>query len=185
MENRKTLTTSLLGVMLGFFIFKTTVCLAEGGGMRLTSPAFSEGKGIPVKYSCDGENISPPLNWESLPDGTKGLALICSDPDAPSKTWVHWVFFDIPPEKNGLPENVPHGKQPELGGIQCVNDSSVTGYFGPCPPDGEHRYYFKLYALDAILNLKPGFFGISTSKLLKAMKGHILGEATLMGTFSR
>ena len=184
--NSKNNSKIIMFLFLSCLIVFTVPALAEESkGMKLTSSAFNEGEPIPEIYSCDGKNISPPLDWESLPAGTKSLALICDDPDAPSKTWVHWVYLDIPPERNGLPENIPHGKKPSYGGTQGINDSSVTGYFGPCPPGGKHRYYFKLYALDIMLNLKPGFSGITKSKLLKSMKGHVLGEAQLMGTYSR
>ena len=172
------------------FLLIATLCVppmgaAQTPGFRFTSPAFKEGETIPVKYTCDGENVSPPLTWEGMPGGTKSLALICDDPDAPSKTWVHWVYFNIPPALNGLPENVPKGKEPETGGLQGNNDSRGTGYTGPCPPGGTHRYFFKLYALDVVLDLKPGLFGVSKKKLLKATEGRVIGEAQLMGTFSR
>jgi Raf kinase inhibitor-like YbhB/YbcL family protein len=150
--------------------------------MKIASSAFKEGERIPSKYTCDGQDVSPPLEWNPAPAGTASFSLICDDPDAPGRTWVHWVVYDIPPHMNNLPENVrPEG---EMGsGIrQGKNDWQKLGYGGPCPPSGTHRYYFKLYALDTELNLKPG---ATKEQLLQAMKGHILAEAQLMGKYQR
>ena len=150
--------------------------------MKLTSPAFDEGGMIPEKYTCDGTDLSPPLKWDSIPEETKSLALICDDPDAPMGTWVHWVYYDIPSAAQGVPENIGANDRPEIGGIQGINDFRRIGYGGPCPPGGTHRYYFKLYALDTLLNLSPG----STKKqVLKAMENHIIGHVQLMGTYRR
>jgi Raf kinase inhibitor-like YbhB/YbcL family protein len=157
---------------------------AEGGGgiMKLTSPAFEEGGMIPEKYTCDGADLSPALKWDSLPEGTKSLALICDDPDAPMGTWVHWVYYDIPASTEGVPENVAADDRPDIGGTQGINDFRRIGYGGPCPPGGTHRYYFKLYALDALLNLPPG----ATKKQLEnAMENHIVGRVQLMGKYRR
>ncbi len=150
--------------------------------MTITSPAFEEGNPIPAKYSCKGEDISPELKWSGAPDGTETFALICDDPDAPVGTWIHWVYFNIPAGRSGLPEAVPGGKEPEIGGIQGKNSWKRNDYGGPCPPGGTHRYFFKLYALDTALDLKPS---ANKKKLLAAIEGHILGEAQLMGTFSK
>ena len=150
--------------------------------MQITSQAFEEGGMIPGKYTCDGQDVSPPLAWDAVPPGTKSLALICDDPDAPVGTWVHWVYYDIPADSRGLPEKVPQDKKPSPGGTQGINDFRKTGYGGPCPPGGTHRYYFKLYALDTLLELAPG---ASKGRLLKEMKGHVLGEAQLMGKYRR
>ena len=150
--------------------------------MELSSPAFNDGDMIPEKHTCDGEDISPPLVWELVPQNVKSIALICDDPDAPVGTWVHWVYYDIPSNTNGLPENITPQENPDNGGKQGTNDFRKIGYGGPCPPGGIHRYYFKIYALDAILNLPAG---IDKEKLLKAMEGHIVGQAQLMGKYKR
>ena len=155
---------------------------AEGGTMELISSAFDEGAMIPGKYTCDGADVSPPLKWGALPDGTKSLALICDDPDAPVGTWVHWVYYDIPAGTEGLPESVVPDERPAQGGTQGINDFRKIGYGGPCPPGGTHSYYFKLYALDTTLNLSPG---ATKKQLLKAMENHIIGQTQLMGKYRR
>jgi Raf kinase inhibitor-like YbhB/YbcL family protein len=150
--------------------------------IELASPAFKEGEPIPSKYTCDGENVSPALTWKNLPQGTKSLALICDDPDAPVGTWVHWVIFNIPDSASGLPEGVPKDASLPSGATQGMSDFRTPGYGGPCPPSGRHRYFFKLYALDGMLHADPG----TTKKdLLKAMEGHILSQSQLMGTYQR
>jgi Raf kinase inhibitor-like YbhB/YbcL family protein len=148
----------------------------------ITSSAFKEGGMIPAKYTCDGQNISPPLKWEQVPQGTKSFALICDDPDAPLGTWVHWVMWNIPTEANGLSENILPAKELPDGSKQGINSSRKQGYSGPCPPGGTHRYYFKIYALDEKLNLPPAS---AKQDLLDAMKGHILAEGSLMGKYRR
>jgi len=150
--------------------------------MQLTSTAFENGGKIPSSYTCDGRNVSPPLEWNSIPEGTKSFALICDDPDAPAGVWVHWVYYDIPNDVTSLPENVPPDKRPLTGGIQGTNDFKKTGYGGPCPPGGTHRYFFKLYALDTRPDLPAG---ADKKQLIKAMKGHILEEVQLKGTYRR
>ncbi|OQY06121.1 MAG: phosphatidylethanolamine-binding protein [Desulfobacteraceae bacterium 4572_123] len=150
--------------------------------MKLSSPAFNDGDMIPVRYTCDGVDISPPLKWESVPEDTKSIALICDDPDAPAGTWVHWVYFDIPADTRGLPESIAPQEKPDNGGKQGINDFRRAGYGGPCPPGGTHRYYFKIYALETILNLPAD---TDKKQLLKAMKGHIIGQAELMGKYKR
>jgi len=157
----------------------------EGTAMaiELTSSAFRDGASIPVKHTCDGEDVSPPLEWSGAPEGTKSLALICNDPDAPMKTWVHWVLYDIPASETQLPEGVPKEESVLEGAKQGTTDFGRIGYGGPCPPPGKpHRYYFKLYALDTVLNLAPG---ASEKDLLRAMDGHVLAEGQLMGTYKR
>ena len=151
--------------------------------IQLTSSAFAEGAPIPEKYTCDGEDISPLLKWSNAPKGTKSLALICDDPDAPIGTWVHWVLYDIPPAVTELPEGVPTTEALPSGAKQGINDFKRLGYGGPCPPRGSaHRYFFTLYALDTELQLEPG----ATKKdLVRAMEGHILAEGRLMGTYKR
>jgi Raf kinase inhibitor-like YbhB/YbcL family protein len=157
--------------------------VAKGGAiMKLNSLAFNDGEMIPDRYTCDGADISPPLEWRLVPENTKSIALICDDPDAPVGTWVHWVYYDIPSNTKGLPENIAPQENPENGGKQGTNDFRKIGYGGPCPPGGTHRYYFKIYALDAILNLPAG---IDKKQLLKAMEGHIVGQAQLMGKYKR
>lgn len=150
--------------------------------MLLTSTAFGEGEMIPKQYTCDGRDVSPPLVWENIPEGTKSLALICDDPDAPGKTWVHWVIFNLPADSEGLPEQVPAERNLENGARQGKNDFRRIGYGGPCPPGGIHRYYFKLYALDVFLKARPG---ISKDELLEIIDAHILAETELMGRYSR
>ena len=137
---------------------------------------------IPAKYTCDGDDMSPPLKWVGAPEGTKSIALISDDPDAPVGTWVHWVLWNLPPTARELAEGVPAKPQLPDGTRQGVSDFGRPGYGGPSPPSGTHRYYFKVYALDAMLDLPN-----STRKadLLKAMKGHVLAEGQLMGKYSR
>src|SRR5207245_508479 len=150
-------------------------------GIKLISAAFKEGQGIPRTYTCDGANVSPPLEWSGVPATAKTLSLICDDPDAPSGTWVHWVLYDLPASKIGLIENTPATENLAGGGAQGTNSSKKIGYDGPCPPGGTHRYFFKLYALDSELSLKPG---ATKAELLKAMEGHIVAQGQLMGTYS-
>ena len=153
-----------------------------GKDMQIKSSAFKSGARIPAKYTCDGVDVSPPLECGKLPAGTKYLALICDDPDAPMGTWVHWVIYDIPANVTSMPEKLPPLKEVANGTKQGMNDFRAIGYGGPCPPSGEHRYFFKLYALDGPTGLKPG---ATKEQLLAAMKGHILAEAELMGKYKR
>lgn len=151
--------------------------------IKISSTVFQDGAMIPRPYTCDGPNVSPSLKWENVPDGAKTLALIADDPDAPNKTWVHWVLYNLPADVKGLVENAP--KQSALAGgagLQGKNDFGQIGYDGPCPPNGTHRYYFKLYALDAELALEPG---ATKEELLKAMEGHILAEGQLIGKYQK
>ena len=150
--------------------------------MELASPAFTEGSMIPIKYTCDGQDISPPLAWKDVPTGTKSLALISDDPDAPMGTWVHWVAYNIPPNITNLGENVRPEKEFPNGMRQGSNDWPRIGYGGPCPPSGTHRYYFKLYALDTTLKLEQG---ATKAQVLQAMKDHVLAEAQLVGKYKR
>lgn len=152
--------------------------------MTLTSTAFENGGRIPVTYSCDHDNISPELKWEGVPVGTKSFALIGDDPDAPAATWTHWLIYNIPPEVRGLPEQVPDKKKLEDGSMQGLNDFRKIGYGGPCPPEGHgpHHYHFKLYALDAMLDLEPG---VSREELDAAMKTHTLGFGQIVGLYER
>ena len=151
--------------------------------MQVTSTAFSEGAPIPAKYTCEDKNVSPPLKWDGVPKGTRSLVLIADDPDAPAGTWIHWVMYDLPQDSSELAEGTPKSESLSNGAKQGMNSFRNVGYGGPCPPPGKaHRYFFKMYALDTVLNLKPG----ATSKdVERAMEKHVLGEGHLMGTFKR
>jgi Raf kinase inhibitor-like YbhB/YbcL family protein len=145
--------------------------------IQLTSSAFKEGGNIPRRHTCDGEDLSPSLSWTGIPAGTHSLALIVDDPDAPRGDWVHWVLFDLLPDLDGLPEGVAGT------GTAGKNDFGRLGYGGPCPPRGSnHRYYFKLYALDQTLGLKPGATKVDVET---AMTGHILAKGQVMGRYER
>jgi Raf kinase inhibitor-like YbhB/YbcL family protein len=150
---------------------------------EIKSSAFEPGQPIPKKYTCEGSDVSVSLAWTDPPAGTKSLALIADDPDAPMGTWVHWVAYDLPPEARGLPEGVPKQETLQDGTRQGLNDFRRVGYGGPCPPPGKpHRYFFKLYALDKKLGLPPRS---TKSRVLDAMKNHVLVEAQVMGTYKR
>jgi Raf kinase inhibitor-like YbhB/YbcL family protein len=149
------------------------------GAIHVTSTAFGEGAVIPKKYTCDDQNISPQLAWTGVPSGTKSIALICDDPDAPVGDWVHWIVYNMPAATSGLPEGV---RSLPAGSKKGTNDFRKLDYGGPCPPGGVHRYYFKVYALDAQLSLGDG---ATKAQLLKAMEGHILDQGALMGKYSR
>jgi Raf kinase inhibitor-like YbhB/YbcL family protein len=152
--------------------------------LKIESPAFAEGETIPIEYTCEGDDLSPPLQWSNVPAGTKSLALIVDDPDAPDpkapkRTWVHWVLYELPPDATGLPA----GASPLPAGTrEGVNDWDRTGYGGPCPPIGTHRYFFKLYALDAALGdlSEP-----SKAELEQAMTGHVVAQTELIGTYKK
>ncbi len=150
--------------------------------LELISPDFSPGAAIPKPLTCDGGDLSPALQWQSPPDATQSFALIADDPDAPVGTWVHWVMFDMPATLRSLPRNFPKSEQSADGSRQGTNDFDKIGYGGPCPAGGQlHRYFFKLYALDSKLNLKPG----ATKKdLERAMGGHIRARGAHMGRHS-
>lgn len=150
--------------------------------IKLTSSAFEDGGMIPSKYTCDGQDISPPLSWDNVPEKTEGIAIICDDPDAPMGTWVHWVLFNLPAEKRELAENVPDDETLPDGTRQGITDFGTTGYGGPCPPSGTHRYFFKIYALDIPIDIVSI---VDKKTLLKAMAGHILAEGQLMGKYKR
>lgn len=156
----------------------------ESMPFELTSTAFRQAEPIPVQYSCDGDDISPPLQWGDPPSGTQSFALVMDDPDAPIGTWDHWILFNIPADIRGLEENLPiTGKNQEPGSIFVGNNSwQRTDYGGPCPPGGTHRYFFKLYALDTNINLLPG---ANKKQVQEALQGHILAETELMGTYTR
>jgi hypothetical protein len=154
--------------------------------LNLTSAAFEHGASIPKRYTCEGEDLSPPLAWSGVPAGARSLALIVDDPDAPDPaapkmTWVHWVLYNLPPETTHLDPGVAPSQLP-AGTLQGRNDWKRTGYGGPCPPIGRHRYFHKLYALDAKL---PDLRQPTRDQLLKAMDGHVLGQAELVGTYQK
>jgi len=150
--------------------------------VELSSTAFTSEGTIPKRHTCDGENVSPPLAWGGIPPEAISLALVVDDPDAPGRTWVHWLAYDLPAASGGLPESVPPEKAVAGGGRQGRNDFGRLGYGGPCPPSGTHRYHFRLYALDTVLGLDAG---ASKAELLQAMQGHVLAEATLIGRYRR
>ena len=150
--------------------------------IKITSPAFEQGGLIPAKYTCDGADVSPPLQWAEVPDGTKSIALISDDPDAPMGTWVHWVLYNLPPETRELAENIPPEQTLPSGAEQGITDFGRVGYGGPCPPSGTHRYFFKIYALDAELELPAN---VGKRELIGAMQGHILAEGQLIGKYRR
>lgn len=154
--------------------------------LSLSSPAFAAGGGIPARFTCDGDDVSPALAWDGVPAGAKSLALIVDDPDAPDpnapkRVWVHWVLYNLPPAAGGLPEGVEPAGLP-AGTREGTNDWNKTGYGGPCPPIGRHRYFFKLYALDTVL---PDLKEPTKADLLKAMDGHILEQVEVIGTYER
>ena len=151
--------------------------------LSLTSGAFINEGVIPTRHTCDGADVSPALSWTKPPEGTRSLALICDDPDAPSGVWVHWVLFNMPPETTSLGEGPLKERELKNGAIQGRNDFGRIGYGGPCPPRGPaHRYYFKLYALE--VTLPPGA-GASKKELETAMAGHIVAQGQLMGRYGR
>jgi len=148
---------------------------------QITTTAFRDGSSIPKRFTCDGPDVSPALSWGDPPAGTRSLAIIADDPDAPAGTWVHWVLYDLPADTRKLPEGVAKDRELPNGALQGRNDFGKIGYNGPCPPRGsEHRYFFKLYALDSKTGLKAG---ATKSELERAMKGHVLAQAQLVGKF--
>jgi Raf kinase inhibitor-like YbhB/YbcL family protein len=152
-------------------------------GFELRSSSFNASDAIPRKFTCDGEDVSPALDWSGLPAGAQSLCLIMDDPDAPAGTWVHWVLYDLPGTTGSLAENVPKERDLAGGARQGRNSFGRIGYGGPCPPPGPpHRYFIRLYALDAKTNLKPG---ATRAELDRAMKGHVLAHAELMGRYKR
>ncbi len=173
------------------FLLSCCVCL-QGAGKKgahvarkafaLTSPAFASNAYIPAKNACDGENVSPALQWVNPPAGTQSFALIVDDPDAPEKTWVHWVVYNIPATTMELPEGVTDGDFMCGPADFYYMKNGVWQYGGPCPPSGVHHYHFKLYALDTMLELAQD---ADKDALVKAMKGHVLGQAMLVGLYQR
>jgi len=164
----------------------TWLAMAQGAGkmaFAISSSSFPDGADIPKKFTCDGADVSPELSWTEPPPGAQSLTLIADDPDAPSGTWTHWVLFDLPAAASSLAEGVSKIDELPGGERQGRNDFRKIGYNGPCPPPGKpHRYFFKLYALNGKLNLKPG---ASKQEVERAMGGHVLGKAEWMGKYRR
>jgi Raf kinase inhibitor-like YbhB/YbcL family protein len=151
--------------------------------LEIKSSAFSQGQPIPARYTCDGDDVSPALTWSAGPQPTVSYAIICDDPDAPAGTWTHWVIYAIPAGTTSLPEAVPKSDSLPGGALQGKSSFNRIGYGGPCPPPGKpHRYFFKLYALDVDIKSEPG---VTSSQLNAKMKGHILAQGELMGTYKR
>src|SRR5512139_1643666 len=176
---------SLIGVCV-LAVVGGMACAAERNTMELSSSAFAQNTDIPSQHTCEGSDQSPPLAWSGVPAGTKSLALIVDDPDAPDPaapkmTWVHWVLYNIPPGATGLPEGVKPGELPK-GTKEGLNDWKRTGYGGPCPPIGRHRYFHKLYALDVVL---PDLGAAAKVRVEAAMKGHVIAQAELIGTYQK
>jgi Raf kinase inhibitor-like YbhB/YbcL family protein len=174
----------LLPVTLGLWMAGSPA--GAGQGLILTSSAFASGQPIPIQYTCQGKNVSPPLAWSGLPEGTRSLVLIVEDPDAPDPAkpklvWDHWLLYNLPPETKGLPEAVAAAKLP-LGTYQALNSWKKPGWGGPCPPIGRHRYFFKLSALDVVLPVRKA---LDKKALLALMQGHVLAKAELIGTYEK
>ena len=164
-----------------FIFFNFGYCQTKTNKMKtlvIKSSSFEQMGMIPGKYTCKGINVSPPLQWSDVPEGTKSFSLINDDPDAPAGTFVHWLLYNIPADVRELKENIPSNKELDNGSRHGLNDFGRSSYGGPCPPSGIHRYFFKLYALDKILDLPAG---ATKNELLKAMQGHILAEGELIG----
>lgn len=178
--------TALMLAFLAMGAAAATPRIAGGGAVQLFSPAFAHMGGIPVRHTCEGDDVSPPLSWSDVPSAAKSLVLIVDDPDAPDPaaprmTWVHWLLYNLPPDCDGLKEAVADDELP-VGTRQGINDWRRTGYGGPCPPIGRHRYFFKLYALDTLL---PDLGRPGKAELVKAMEGHVLDKAELIGTYRK
>jgi hypothetical protein len=175
-------------VLLAVFVmlpFLQGRALGEEDGMKkiaVTSSAFGKGGSIPPEFTCDGADMSPPIEWSGVPANAQSLAVIVDDPDAPSGDWAHWLVYDLPPDLTQLPAGISPEEKLFVSGSQGLTDFRKLGYQGPCPPGGEHRYFFKVYALDAMLSLKPG---ASKQELFQAMQGHVLAEGVLMGKYTR
>lgn len=177
------LSPAIFGLLIVFLIG----CVAEEKQdmekISISIDGFNEGDMIPDKFTCEGKDVSPPISWTGIPGGTKSIALITDDPDAPGGTFVHWVLYNLPANILKLPESIPQDKTLADGSMQGMTDFGRPGYGGPCPPPGKpHRYYFKVYALDRKLDLQPL---ASKSQVENAMKGHILAQGELMGKYQR
>jgi Raf kinase inhibitor-like YbhB/YbcL family protein len=177
---------SILAVVALILLGSCFMCAqskTETKALQVSTTAFAEGQMIPKKFTCDGPDVSPQLSWKATPAGAQSMALIVDDPDAPAGTWVHWVLYGLPASVTDLPEGIEKQEQLSNGARQGRNDFGRIGYAGPCPPPGKpHRYFFKLYALDTKLDLNAA---IRKADLERAMKGHILGHAELIGKYGR
>lgn len=173
-----------LFLLLIFFCFfaacSTPAKTSPPASLAVTSPAFQPGQPIPAVYTCQGEERSPALEWTAPPQGTQSLALVMEDPDAPGETWVHWIVYNLPPDTRGLAEGASQSGLP-AGALRGVNSWGSENYGGPCPPSGTHRYFFTLYALDTKLDNSSA----DKSALLKAVKGRVLAQGELIGTFTK
>lgn len=169
-------------VLAAFLILALNSIHARRGSMKISSSQFDSGGSIPLQYTCDGENLSPPLEFGAIPESAKSLALIVDDPDAPAGIWVHWVLYNLPAGVHSLPEGIPPRASLDNGAKQGINDFRKSGYGGPCPPGGTHRYNFRLFALDRMLDAPAG---LTKKELLKTIQGHVLEEAVLMGRYTR
>ena len=181
-----TLSAWFCSILLSGVAYAAAPSNKESQPMKIESPAFSQLGEMPSRFTCDGSDVSPPLSWSDLPAGIKSLALIVDDPDAPDPkapkmTWVHWVVYNLPVDTGGLPEAVKTGALP-AGTKQGLNDWKRSGYGGPCPPIGQHRYFHKLYALDVVL---PDLGLPTKAKLEQAMQGHVLAKAELVGVYQK
>jgi len=180
---RKMKVLILIVAVLGFVATIKSIKGGEAMAFEIRSTAFSNGKAIPKQYTCEGADVSVPLDWTDPPPGTKGFVLIADDPDAPGGTWVHWVLYDLPVESRQLSEGIPEQKILPDGAKQGMTDFKRIGYGGPCPPPGKpHRYFFKLYAIDKKIGLSPG---ATKQQVLDAIQDHTLGQTQLMGTYKR
>jgi len=176
--DKRSILAILFALLLAIQYCDRAECAGRASKLKVTSSAFNEGGMIPQKHGFNDENISPPIAWSKVPEGTKSIAVICDDPDAPRGDWVHWVIFNIPPTEEGLPEGVPKQGVLQDGTVQGANDFKGFGYDGPAPPYGIHRYIFRVFALDTLLDLETG---ATKRELLGAMAGHILAEGQLKG----
>jgi len=178
---------SSLAVVIVLALVGLPGAVRAGGSMKLTSPAFAQGGAIPLRFTCDGEGVSPPLAWTDPPTGTKSFVLIVDDPDAPDPNaprtvWVHWVVYDLPADARSLREGVASSADLPKGGRMGRNDWGKSKWDGPCPPVGSHRYVHKLYALDLVLGDRSA---VTKRQLEEAIEGHVLAEAELIGTYER
>jgi Raf kinase inhibitor-like YbhB/YbcL family protein len=189
-KGRAPMLRPLAAVKLAAPLMPTRVGAIANGALpmsfTLTSPAFANGAEIPARYTCEGDDLSPPLAWSAPPDGTRSLVLIVDDPDAPDPkapkvTWVHWLLYNLPPTASLLPEGMDREALP-AGTREGLNDWKQPGYGGPCPPIGRHRYFHKLYALDIVL---PDLGPVTKARLEEAMRGHVLAHSELIGTYEK
>lgn len=173
---------TIILIVFSFILFPQNKKKEAEMKIKIESPSFKEGEMIPVRYTCDGENVSPAVKWSGAPGQTKSFAILCDDPDAPIGDWVHWILFNIPADITEIKENISPDKKFSNGMAHGLTDFKSFGYGGPCPPSGTHRYFFKIYALDIMLKADPG---IKKKELLKLIEGHILAKGELIGRYKR